>query len=245
MCRHVSPSASVPEGTLMGENCVIMEGARIGEGVEIGNNVVIHPDTSIGDHCHIGDNAVLGRQPRSGSTSIRKSSTVPGLQVGKGVVIGTSAVIYAGCAVGDSAMIADHACVREGCVIEEGSRIGRCVTVECNTTVGRNTVVQTAVHLTGDMLIEDEVFIGPEACFMNDKYMAMRPEVPLRGPVVRKGAAVGANATVLAGVEIGESSVVGAGAVVTRDVPPGITVVGNPARPMATGRVGATAEVGR
>lgn len=236
MCKSVSTLAQVPEGTVLGENCVIMEGVSIGEGVEIGHNVVIHPDTVIADGCRIGDNAVLGRQPLSGSTSIRKSRRASGLRIGRNVVIGTSAVVYAGCSIGDGAMVADHACVREDCVIGEGARIGRCVTVECNTTVGRNTVVQTAVHLTGDMLIEDDVFIGAEVCFMNDKYMARRPDVPLRGPAVRKNASVGCNATVLAGVEIGEAAVVGAGAVVTRDVPPGITVVGNPARPMAHGR---------
>ncbi|MBC7230048.1 MAG: hypothetical protein H5T74_06620 [Actinobacteria bacterium] len=66
---------------------------------------------------------------------------------------------------------------------------------------------------------------------MNDKYVASRTDVPLRGPAVRRGASVGANAAVLASVEVGEGEVVGAGAVVTRDVPSGITAVGNPARP--------------
>jgi len=237
MCRRISDLSTVPEDAVLGENCVILDGVCVGREVEIGNNVVIHAGTIIGDGCFIADNAVLGRQPRSGATSIRRAAAAPALRLGCGVVVGTAAVIYAGCRIGDGAMVADHACVREGCEIGEGTRIGRCVTVECNTVVGRNTVVQTAVHLTGDMLIEEEVFIGPEVCFMNDKYMARRPDVPLRGPAVRRGASVGANATVLAGVEIGEGAVVGAGAVVTRDVPPGITVVGNPARPLVRERL--------
>ncbi|MBC7254360.1 MAG: N-acetyltransferase [Actinobacteria bacterium] len=210
-------------------NCVVQDNVRIGKRCEIGNNVVIHCGTVIGDEVYVGDNAVLGRKPRSGPTSIRKTDEQAPLVIGDRVVIGTSAVIYAGTKIKDDAMVADLAAVREGCLIGEGARIGRCVTVECNTMVGKGSVVQTGTHLTGDMIVEDQVFIGPEVCTANDKYMSRRLDVILKGPVIRKGASVGANATLLPGVEIGPEAVVGAGAVVIKDVPAGEVVVGNPA----------------
>ena len=87
------------------------------------------------------------------------------------------------------------------------------------------------------MVVEDDVFIGPEATTSNDKYMSRDPSFRLSGPVLRRGCSVGANATLLPGVEVGEGAVVGAGAVVVRDVPAGVTVVGNPAREVKGARV--------
>jgi UDP-2-acetamido-3-amino-2,3-dideoxy-glucuronate N-acetyltransferase len=100
-----------------------------------------------------------------------------------------------------------------------------------NVTIGDRCLIQAYAFIPEGVTIEDDVFIGPQVCFTNDK----RP--PSYGDhwaktVVKKGAAIGANATILPGVTIGEGATIGAGAVVTKDVPAGETWVGNPARPM-------------
>ncbi len=118
-----------------------------------------------------------------------------------------------------------------------GARIGRdcniCdgVFVENDVTVGDRVTVKCGVQLWDGVTLEDDVFVGPNATFTNDPFprSRVRPEAFSR-TLVRRSASIGANATLLPGITIGEGAMVGAGAVVTRDVPSGAVVVGNPAR---------------
>lgn len=229
MENHIASTASISGSAELGFNCVIEEGVRIGERVRIGNNVVIHEGTQIGDDVYVGDNAVLGRQPRAGTSVTRKAECYGPLHIECRVVIGTSAVIYAGTWIGKDSMVADLAAVREDTVIGERARIGRMVAVGNNVRIGHDCVVQTGTVLSSDTMLEDDVFIGPGVCTCNDMYMSRR-DYAFQGPVIRKGASIGGQATLLPGIEIGPRAVVGAGAVVIGDVPGGVLVVGNPAR---------------
>ena len=122
-------------------------------------------------------------------------------------------------------------------VVLAGARIGRdcnlCAQtfVENEVVVGDRVTVKCGVQLWDGITLEDDVFVGPNATFTNDRWPRSRQAVE-RYPatVVRRGASIGANATILPGVTIGEGAMVGAGAVVTRDVAPHTLVVGNPAR---------------
>lgn len=96
--------------------------------------------------------------------------------------------------------------------------------------IGKNCKIEACTFLPNGVTLEDSVFIGPHVVFTNDKTMDMDHEWEPISTLVKKGACIGANATILAGVTIGENAKVGAGAVVTRDVAPNTTVVGNPAR---------------
>jgi len=123
------------------------------------------------------------------------------------------------------------------CVVLPGARIGRdCnfnaqVLVENDVVVGDRVTVKPGVQLWDGLRVEDDVFIGPNVTFANDKYpRSRRPPPEFARTVLRRGASLGANATVLCGVEIGVGAMVGAGSVVTRDVPAGELWVGNPAR---------------
>jgi acetyltransferase-like isoleucine patch superfamily enzyme len=97
--------------------------------------------------------------------------------------------------------------------------------IENDVVIGNHVTVKCGVFLWDGIRIEDHVFIGPNATFTNDKY----PEA-FQPTIIRKGASIGANATILGGVTIGENAMVGAGSVVTKDVPEGELWVGNPAR---------------
>lgn len=127
-----------------------------------------------------------------------------------------------------------------GCEIGDESRIGTFVEIQKNVRIGRRVKISSHTFICEGVTIEDEVFIGHNVSFINDKY----PRAVCGGrvqrdgdwtcipTVVKKGASIGTSATILCGVTIGEEAMVGAGSVVTRDVPAGATVCGNPARIM-------------
>lgn len=122
-------------------------------------------------------------------------------------------------------------------VILPNARIGRncniCanVLIENDVVIGDNVTVKSGVQLWDGTRLEDNVFIGPNATFTNDVFPRSR-QYPSRFPqtVIRAGASIGGNATILPGVTVGEGAMIGAGAVVTRDIPAGAVVMGNPAR---------------
>ena len=123
------------------------------------------------------------------------------------------------------------------CVVLPRARIGsdcnvnaQCL-IENDVVVGDRVTVKPGVQLWDGLRVEDDVFIGPNVTFTNDKYpRSRRPPSAFAQTWIRCGASIGANATVLCGVEIGAGAMIGAGSVVTRDVPPGELWVGNPAR---------------
>ena len=126
-----------------------------------------------------------------------------------------------------------------GCEIGDESRIGSFVEIQKGARVGSRCKISSHSFICEGVTIEDEVFIGHGVKFINDKYpRATTPAGELQTDAdwdvlsthVGRGASIGTNATILGGIRIGEASIVGAGAVVTRDVPPGATVAGNPAR---------------
>lgn len=121
--------------------------------------------------------------------------------------------------------------VLPGAVIGQDCNLCDHVFVEGDTVLGDRVTVKSGVQLWDGLRIGDDVFIGPNATFTNDRFPRSK-QYPDHFPrtVVEAGASVGANATILPGVTIGRSAMVGAGAVVTKDVPPGAVVVGNPAR---------------
>jgi UDP-2-acetamido-3-amino-2,3-dideoxy-glucuronate N-acetyltransferase len=126
-----------------------------------------------------------------------------------------------------------------GCEIGENSKVGSFVEIQRNARIGRNCKISSHTFICEGVEIEDGVFVGHNVSFINDKYpraagkdgaLLTDADWSVQPTRVKKGASIGTGATILCGVTIGENSIVGAGSVVTRDVPPGAVVAGNPAR---------------
>ena len=118
-----------------------------------------------------------------------------------------------------------------GAVIGKDCNIGDHVFIENDVVVGNSVTIKNGVQLWDGVTLEDNVFVGPNATFTNDPFPRSKSRPGNLGKtLVRRGATVGANATILCGVTIGEDAMVAAGAVVTKDVPPRAVVIGNPAR---------------
>jgi acetyltransferase-like isoleucine patch superfamily enzyme/dTDP-4-dehydrorhamnose 3,5-epimerase-like enzyme len=149
----------------------------------------------------------------SQDTFIHEKALCESADVGPGTRIWAFAHILPGAKIGSECNICDG------------------VFIENDVTVGDRVTIKCGVQLWDATLIEDDVFIGPNATFTNDRFPRSKtyPERFLQ-TVVRKGASIGANATILPGLEVGSGAMVGAGAVVTRSVPPNAIAVGNPAR---------------
>lgn len=155
------------------------------------------------------------------------------------VRIHSTADVSSDATIGAGTSIWNQAQVREGARIGERCIIGKNVYVDAGVVIGDDVKVQNNVSLFHGVTIEDGVFIGPHVCFTNDRIpRAVNPDGSLKSDadwevspiLVRYGAALGANATILPGVTIGRWAMVGSGSVVTRDVAPRELVAGNPAR---------------
>jgi acetyltransferase-like isoleucine patch superfamily enzyme/dTDP-4-dehydrorhamnose 3,5-epimerase-like enzyme len=128
-------------------------------------------------------------------------------------------------------VVGDHSIVRDGAVIGEGCRIGTHVLVEAGAVLGDRVTLESGTQIWNGVTLEDDVFVGPNATFANVLFpRSGRAPEDLVPTTVRAGASIGANATVVPGVEVGARAMVGAGAVVSRSVPREAIVVGNPAR---------------
>jgi acetyltransferase-like isoleucine patch superfamily enzyme len=134
------------------------------------------------------------------------------------------------CNIGENTSIWQFVVILKGAIIGKNCNICANSLIENDVVIGDNVTVKSGVYIWDGITIEDNVFIGPCVTFTNDKYPRSKqyPEQFLR-TYVRQGASIGANSTILPGVDVGENSIVGAGSVVTKDVPPLAIVAGNPA----------------
>jgi acetyltransferase-like isoleucine patch superfamily enzyme len=185
------------------------------------NNVVKSGNVVLGEDCRIQDDVILG------------TSKDGKVVIGDHALIRSGSIIYSNVEIGKDFKTGHNAVIRENSQVGDNVLIGTNSVLDGNCRIGNNVSIQTAAYVTAFTTIEDNVFIGPRVVTTNDKYMFYGAK--LIGPTIRKGARIGANATILPGVIIGENAVVGSGSVVTRNVPSGAVVAGNPARVLMKG----------
>jgi len=199
---------------------------------EIHPTATVYPGTVLGEGVKVLENAVVGKQPSLSPRSTAKREPLPPTEIGDGTIVSTGAIVFAGTHIGARVILGDQACVRERVDVGDDVVIGRGVLVENDTTIGTLTRIQAEAYITAYSTLEDNVFIAPCVVTTNDNFMGRTEErhALMKGPTIRRGARIGGGVILCPGVEVGSEAFVGAGAVVTKDVAPGVVVVGNPAR---------------
>ncbi len=139
--------------------------------------------------------------------------------------VSENAIIEEGTKIWINSQIRENVKIGQNCIISKDTYI------DTNVMIGNNCKIQNSVSVYQGVTIEDDVFIGPNACFTNDKVpRAFDLEWKITPTIVKKGVSIGANATIVCGITIGEYAMIAAGSVVTKDVEPYSLVMGNPAK---------------
>ena len=212
MIGYVSKRAQV-HGIIM-ENAIILGRSIIGEETLIDNWVYVgYP---------------IRRKLKHFPKKIEELDLISdGAKIGRGCIIRSFTVIYEGAELGDRVETGHGVLIRENSKIGSNSRIGSFSQLDGEVHVGENVNIQSMVYLPHLTWIDDDVFIGPNVIVTNDRYPVSRK---LSGVKIRRGAIIGAGAVLIAGIEVGENSVIAAGSIVTKDVPANSMVMGAPAR---------------
>lgn len=178
----------------------------------------------------VSDGVVLGHPGKEDVDLLRTGdmTTLPETRVGADSLIRHGSVIYAGVKLGKEVKTGHDVLIREDSTIGDRTMVGSGTIIEARCRVGTDVSIQSGVFLANGTVVKDEVFLGPHTCVLNDRMMDGNIEPVL----INEGARLGANCTILAGVEIGKEAVIGAGTVVTKDVPDGETFVGVPGTPI-------------
>jgi acetyltransferase-like isoleucine patch superfamily enzyme len=196
-----------------------------GATIEVLPGVQVYPGVEIGEGAALEPPLVLGKPPRGREPGELK------LVIGPGAVIRPFTTIYAGTVLGAGVQTGQCVSIREDNEIGEGASIGTGAILEFGNRVGARSRIHSGCFLELTV-IEEDVFVGPRVVFTDDPHPMGCPRYQecLGGVKVRALARIGANCTLLPGVVVGRNSLIGAGSVVTRDVPEGMVVAGNPAR---------------
>ncbi len=189
------------------------------------SNSKIYSNINIGADAVIGEWCIIGEPPRGKKPGELET------RIGARAVIRSHTVIYAGNVIGDDFQTGHGALVREENEIGNNVSIGSHSIVEHHVKIGNGVRVHSNVFVPEYSVLEDDCWLGPNVVVTNARYpRSKNVKESLKGATIRRGAKIGANATLLPGIVIGENALVGAGAVVVEDVPAGAVVVGNPAR---------------
>lgn len=187
----------------------------------------IYGNVKLGKNCTVQEGACLGAPSRE---FMKKPEKLwPPTKVGANSIIRSGTIIYCSVSIGKNFQSGHNVLIREKTKIGNNVLVGTNSIIEGESRIGSNVNIQSLAYVPRKTIIEDKVFLGPGATLTNDRY-PIRTIATLEGPIIRKGASIGAGSVILPGVEIGRGAVTAAGAIVTKDVPPWKLAVGVPAQ---------------
>jgi acetyltransferase-like isoleucine patch superfamily enzyme len=221
--------------------------ANIGKNVSIGpygviGNCTIEDNCIIHSHAYIGDcvtlrsgvevfnGAVIGKEPKGAGSTARPIDYQKVIMIGHDSSIGPHAIIYYDVEMGSKNLIGDGASIREQCKIGNNCIISRYVTINYNTKIGNHVKIMDNSHITGNMIIEDEVFISALVGTANDNQIRAGYGAHVVGPLLKQGCIIGLGAKLMPNITVDKQAFVASGALVTKDVEEGKRVMGIPAK---------------
>lgn len=231
----------------IGPGCVVSRFARfapqdwlgtlrpivLGAGCVVGANSVVHGGVRLGEGVRVEENVIVGQPERGYAARKHYPGAGAATDIGAGVVIRAGAILYAGVELGELTTIGHNTLLRTDVRIGDDSQIAHGITIERGARIGNSVRMSPQTHITKDSYIGDHVSLGAGVRTTNTKRMVWRDperEEELRPPRFCDHCSVGSGSTLLPGVVIGAYALVGAGSVVTRDVPPHAVAYGVPAR---------------
>jgi acetyltransferase-like isoleucine patch superfamily enzyme len=226
---HVSPYAVfVPA-----DECGVLRSIEIGPGCSIGAYAVLCGGTVLRAEARVEEHAVVGAPERGYAVGEIYPGAGDSTVIGSEAVVRSGAVIYAGAEVGDGTVIGHHTLLRSLVTVGPNSQLGHHLTVERASRIGTEVRCSPGSHITSSCVLSDRVFLGAGVRTINDRELIWRDpdrQPELMPPRFERGARVGSGSVILAGVTVGEDALVGAGSVVTCDIPAGALAYGVPAR---------------
>ena len=227
-----------------GDHCVIGENVRFGERVKIGHNCIIEDNVTIESDTFIDSNTIIRRDVTLGEGSFVGANCILGeywmdfcldrehhyshpLSIGSNALIRSGSILYAGSQIGDGFQTGHQVTIREKARIGCNVSVGTLSDIQGNCTIGNYVRMHSNVHIGQLSQIDDYVWIFPYVVLTNDP---TPPSEHFKGVHIRSFAIVATGSVLLPGIELGQDSLVGAGAIVTKSVPSYAVAVGNPAR---------------
>jgi len=191
----------------------------------ISESATIHPNVKLGKNCIIQDFVIIGILPKGYNAGDIKTV------IGDNAIIRSHTVIYGGNKISSNFQTGHHVMIREFNEIGNNVSIGTNSVIEHHIKIANNVRIHSNAIIPEFSILKTKVWIGPNVVLTNS-YHPLCPKAKecLKGPTIYKNAKIGANATILPDIKIGENSLIGAGSVVVKDVPPNVVVAGNPAK---------------
>lgn len=235
MVKKVHSDAQISESAFIDELTVIGKGVILEDDVYVSSGVKIYGKATVKRGTYIGENCIIGHPQRKQLNWIVKNKKTPAEFEGEEVIIGeectvrSGATIYSSVIIGNNCQTGHNVMIREKTKIGNDSLVGTNCIIDGAVTIGNNVSIQTGVYIPLYCKIEDNVFMGPYSKLTNDKYV-MRKRYDLKGPTLEEFVSLGANCVIMPGITVKKGTVVGAGAVVTKDTNAEDIVVGVPAK---------------
>ena len=233
--KLIHPEANIHENSFIDAFSVIGKGITIEQDVYISKGVKIYGKGLIKACTYIGENCIVGYPQRDHLKEIIKSKKQiteyegPMVLINKNCIIRAGTIIYSEVTIGDKCQTGHNAMIREKTTIGDFSLIGTNCIIDGNVKIGTNVNIQTGVYIPKFSEIGNNVFMGPFSKLTNDKYM-LRKKYDLIGPTLEDNVSLGANSVIFPGVRLKKGTIVGAGAVVTKNSEENDIIVGNPAK---------------
>ncbi len=224
----IHENAFIDKFAIIGKNVTLEEDVYVSLGAKIYGKAIIRKGTYIGENC------IIGHPQRNNLKELvknRQSTTElesPEVIIGEDCTIRAGTIIYSEVILGNNCQTGHNAMIREKTTIGEHSLIGTNSIIDGNVSIGSNVSIQTGVYIPLFCTIEDNVFMGTYSKLTNDKYV-MRKKFDLIGPTLESYVSLGANSVIMPGIVLKTGTIVGAGAIVTKNTKEKDIVVGNPA----------------